>query len=144
MLDFIKSKARWITSLTIPTLGTQDEQERLLRSEDNIDSLVTDEPVDNCNIVYWIFFLYGVAMLLPWNGNTFYNVMLPLMCLILICYYHYHSKYLLQHPNTSLPGFLALIMKKPSKAISQPISLSPTWLFSSISCGDNHLLMRSR
>ncbi|KAI8332485.1 hypothetical protein BC941DRAFT_131948 [Chlamydoabsidia padenii] len=62
MMEFLKRKSRWVTSLTIPSLS--EEEQSLLG-----DSIIRNEPLDNCHIVYWVFFLYGVAMLLPWNGK---------------------------------------------------------------------------
>ncbi|KAI9278069.1 nucleoside transporter-domain-containing protein [Sporodiniella umbellata] len=45
--------------------GTSEENQQLL-SEINTSNLKSI-PEDKYNVVYWIYFIYGVAMLLPWN-----------------------------------------------------------------------------
>ncbi|KAI7870168.1 nucleoside transporter-domain-containing protein [Spinellus fusiger] len=46
---------------------TAQEQQRLLSDEPGSSLITTEEPEDKASVVYWVFFLYGIAMLLPWN-----------------------------------------------------------------------------
>ncbi|KAI8084132.1 uncharacterized protein B0P05DRAFT_536272 [Gilbertella persicaria] len=55
MFESLKSKSKRVFQV--------DETTRLLSS--NLEPLVEDKYY----LVYWIFFIYGIAMLLPWNGK---------------------------------------------------------------------------
>ncbi|CEG83551.1 hypothetical protein RMATCC62417_17453 [Rhizopus microsporus] len=44
----------------------EDEASRRLLDERSLDQW-KQEPIDKYKLVYWIYFLYGIAMLLPWN-----------------------------------------------------------------------------
>ncbi|CAO3628407.1 unnamed protein product [Cunninghamella blakesleeana] len=66
MLERIKKKLSQLKNKN-STLFGQSERESLLGGHHDNRIIEGQEPIDNCNIVYWIFFLYGIAMLLPWN-----------------------------------------------------------------------------
>ncbi|KAI7906488.1 nucleoside transporter-domain-containing protein [Cokeromyces recurvatus] len=46
---------------------TSDENTRLLSEGSSSDQIKDEDVLDKYHLVYWIFFIYGVAMLLPWN-----------------------------------------------------------------------------
>ncbi|CDS03912.1 hypothetical protein LRAMOSA06867 [Lichtheimia ramosa] len=68
MLQEFRANLRRLFNVTNKPESNQHEAQSLLsnRSHEHLD-LYAEGEHDTHNIVYWVFFIYGIAMLLPWN-----------------------------------------------------------------------------
>ncbi|KAI8371566.1 nucleoside transporter-domain-containing protein [Radiomyces spectabilis] len=67
MIDFWATQFNKLRAKILPSKDSGSSEPLLRRSTTDDSSQFSDVYQDSYGIVYWVFFIYGIAMLLPWN-----------------------------------------------------------------------------